>query len=59
MLLSQTKVTISKQYGGSTPKFDVNMLFEELGFILDEEQYQDAILTVDLFHTYLKRQQVS
>jgi vacuolar protein sorting-associated protein 13A/C len=51
-------VTISKQYGGSTPKFDVNMLFEELGFVLDEEQYQDAILTVDHFHTYLKRQQV-
>ncbi|KAI9289370.1 hypothetical protein BC943DRAFT_349025 [Umbelopsis sp. AD052] len=51
------KVIVNKQYGGSTPKFDVNMLFEELGFILDEEQYQDAILTVDLFHTYLKRQQ--
>ncbi|KAG2188293.1 hypothetical protein INT44_001046, partial [Umbelopsis vinacea] len=51
------KVIVNKQYGGSTPKFGVNMLFEELGFILDEEQYQDAILTVELFHTYLKRQQ--
>lgn len=53
------KVTISKQYGGPKPKFDVNLLFQELGFVLDEEQYQDAILTMDLFHASLKRQQVN
>ena len=52
------KVKLNKQYGGPTPKFDVNMLFEELGFVLNEEQYGDTILTVDQFHAALKRQQV-
>lgn len=34
------------------------MLFEELGFVLNDEQYDDTILTVDQFHAVLKRQQV-
>lgn len=36
----------------------MTLLFDELGFVLDDEQYRDALLMVDLFHFYLRQQQV-
>jgi Vacuolar sorting-associated protein 13, N-terminal len=35
----------------------LNLLFEELGFILDEEQYRDALMLVDLFHYFIRHQE--
>lgn len=37
---------------------DATLLFDELAFAIDNEQYNDAILMIDLFHSYLKKQKV-
>lgn len=50
------KVKLNKNYGGNIPKTDVTLLFEELAFGLDDHQYRDAILMIDLFHANLKKQ---
>ena len=39
------------------PKVKARLLFNELGFILDEEQYRDALMLVDLFHYFLRHQE--
>ncbi|KAI8144971.1 hypothetical protein BJV82DRAFT_536853 [Fennellomyces sp. T-0311] len=50
------KVKLNKQFGKDTAKTDVTLLFDELGICLDDHQYRDAILLVDLFHANLKKQ---
>ncbi|KAG0185188.1 hypothetical protein DFQ28_009826 [Apophysomyces sp. BC1034] len=50
------KVKLNKKYGSDVAKTDVTLLFDELAFALDDEQYRDAILMVDLFHANLKKQ---
>jgi vacuolar protein sorting-associated protein 13A/C len=35
------------------------MLFDELAFGLDDHQYRDAILMIDLFHANLKKRKVN
>lgn len=50
---------LNKIYGPEVAKTDVTLLFEELGIGLDDHQYRDAILLVDLFHDNLKKQKVS
>jgi vacuolar protein sorting-associated protein 13A/C len=50
---------LNKNYGGDIPKTDVTMLFDELAFGLDDHQYRDAILMIDLFHANLKKQKVN
>ena len=39
------------------PKFKARLLFEELGFIVDADQYRDALMLVDLFHYFLRHQE--
>ncbi|KAI8968414.1 hypothetical protein BDF20DRAFT_896210, partial [Mycotypha africana] len=50
------RIKLRKNFGGETPKIDASLLFDELCFTLDNEQYRDAILMIDLFHSYLKKQ---
>ncbi|OAD68026.1 hypothetical protein PHYBLDRAFT_57710 [Phycomyces blakesleeanus NRRL 1555(-)] len=50
------RVKLNKKFGGETPKVDSTLLFDELSFVIDDEQYRDAILMIDLFHSYLKKQ---
>ncbi|KAI7902142.1 uncharacterized protein BX663DRAFT_436105 [Cokeromyces recurvatus] len=50
------RVKLFKNFGGSTPKIDAALLFDELSFTVDNEQYRDTILMIDLFHSYLKKQ---
>jgi hypothetical protein len=50
---------LNKKYGGNVPKADVTLFFDELAFGLDDTQYRDAILMVDLFHANLKKQKVA
>jgi Vacuolar sorting-associated protein 13, N-terminal len=42
-----------------TPRFDVQLIFEEIGITLDDHQYRDAISLVDMYHVYLRKRQVS
>ncbi|KAI9302632.1 hypothetical protein BJ944DRAFT_290009 [Cunninghamella echinulata] len=51
------KVKLHKVYNNKQPKADITLLFDELAFGLDDEQYRDVLLLVDLFHRNLKKQQ--
>ncbi|KAI8340848.1 hypothetical protein BC941DRAFT_227149 [Chlamydoabsidia padenii] len=50
------KIKLNKSYGKDNAKIDTTLLFDELAFGLDDEQYRDALLLVDLFHSNLKKQ---
>ena len=40
------------------PKFDIELLFDEIGVSLDDNQYRDAISLVDMYHFYTRKHQV-
>lgn len=40
-----------------TPKFDIQLLFDEIGVLLDDNQYRDAISLVDMYHFYIRQHQ--
>ncbi|CAG8531072.1 22393_t:CDS:10, partial [Racocetra persica] len=48
---------IGRHFELNTPKTTAILLFDELGFIFDDEQYRDALLMTDLFHFYLRQQE--
>ncbi|KAL0077823.1 hypothetical protein F4703DRAFT_1910666 [Phycomyces blakesleeanus] len=50
------KIKLNKKFDNKVAKTDVTLLFDELAFSLDDDQYRDAILMVDLFHANLKKQ---
>lgn len=39
------------------PKIKARLLFDEFGFVLDEDQYRDALMLVDLFHFFIRHQE--
>ena len=39
------------------PKIKARLLFQELGFVIDEEQYRDALMLVDLMHYFVRHQE--
>lgn len=41
-----------------TPRFDVQLLFDELGVLLDDNQYRDVISLIDMYHFYIRQYQV-
>ncbi|KAF8453095.1 hypothetical protein BGX38DRAFT_1249760 [Terfezia claveryi] len=51
------RIEMSKEASRDTPKMKANLLFDEIGFVLDEDQYRDALMMVDLFHFYIRHQQ--
>lgn len=42
----------------NTPHFDVQLLFDEIGVALDDNQYRDTISLVDMYHVYMRQRQV-
>ncbi|EMC98060.1 hypothetical protein BAUCODRAFT_32061 [Baudoinia panamericana UAMH 10762] len=38
-------------------KMKARLLFNELGFLLDDHQYRDALMLVDLFHYFIRHQE--
>lgn len=41
------------------PRFDVQLLFNEIGVVLNDNQYRDAIMLMDMLHVYTRQHQVS
>lgn len=39
------------------PQMKARLLFDELGFVLDDHQYRDALMLVDLFHYFIRHQE--
>ncbi|PWZ02331.1 hypothetical protein BCV70DRAFT_172197 [Testicularia cyperi] len=51
------RLVMRKKMTPEIPKMDAQLLFEELGFALDDEQYRDVISVADLFHFYTRQAQ--
>ena len=41
----------------STPKFDIQVLFDEIGVVLDRDQYRDVLSLLEMYHVYVRRHQ--
>ncbi|OJJ40573.1 hypothetical protein ASPWEDRAFT_220427 [Aspergillus wentii DTO 134E9] len=39
------------------PAMKTRLLFDELSFVLDDDQYRDALMLVDLFHYFIRHQE--
>lgn len=50
-------VEIDKSGKLEKPKIKARLLFQELGFVLDDDQYRDALMLVDLFHYFIRHQE--
>lgn len=50
-------VELDKSGNIEKPKIKARLLFQELGFVLDEDQYRDALMMVDLFHYFIRHQE--
>ncbi|KAF2400738.1 vacuolar protein sorting-associated protein 13 [Trichodelitschia bisporula] len=48
---------IDKTGKADRPKIKAKLLFDELGFIIDSDQYRDALMLVDLFHYFIRHQE--
>ncbi|GAA6061937.1 hypothetical protein JCM10212_001505 [Sporobolomyces blumeae] len=48
---------VNKRADAQTAKIDAELLFNELGFVLDADQYRDALSMVDLFHFYTRQRE--
>ncbi|WFD42049.1 Vacuolar protein sorting-associated protein 13 [Malassezia psittaci] len=51
------KLVIRHQATKDTPAMDAQLVFDQIGFILDDEQYRDGICMMDLFHFYARQAQ--
>lgn len=51
------RLVMRKKMTPEVPKMDAQLLFEELGFAIDDEQYRDVISVADLFHFYTRQAQ--
>lgn len=50
-------IELDKSGRTDKPKIKARLLFQELGFILDEDQYRDALMLVDLMHYFIRHHQ--
>ncbi|SPQ24240.1 69ce8ed1-3762-4d61-b82d-7a61ebbcd3f7 [Thermothielavioides terrestris] len=53
----QAKIELDKTGSPQVPKFKANLLFDEIGLVLDDQQYRDALMMVDLFHYFIRHQE--
>ncbi len=51
----QGRLVMNHKVDANTPKTDAELLFKELGFVLDADQYRDVLSMVDLFHFYIRQ----
>ncbi|EFW98970.1 vacuolar protein sorting-associated protein vps13 [Grosmannia clavigera kw1407] len=53
----QAKVELDKTDDVQAPNFKANLIFDEIGVVLDDHQYRDALMMVDLFHYFTRHQE--
>lgn len=53
------QITMNHKLDKETPRFDVQLSFDEIGVLLDDNQYRDAISLIDMYHFYIRQHQVS
>lgn len=50
-------VEMDKSGKTDKPKIKARLIFEEIGFVLDDDQYRDALMMADLFHYFIRHQE--
>ncbi|KAL7419546.1 Vacuolar protein sorting-associated protein 13 [Cryptotrichosporon argae] len=53
----EARVILNKRMSSSVPKIDAQVIFDEIGVVLDRDQYRDALSVVDVFHFYRRTHQ--
>ncbi|CAI4219735.1 unnamed protein product [Parascedosporium putredinis] len=53
----QAKIELDKSGDLHVPKHKANLLFEEIGLVLDDDQYRDSLMMIDLFHYFIRHQE--
>ncbi|KZT02705.1 vacuolar protein sorting-associated protein 13 [Laetiporus sulphureus 93-53] len=51
------RIMMNHELTKDTPRFDVQLFFNEIGVLLDDNQYRDAISLVDMYHFYMRQHQ--
>jgi vacuolar protein sorting-associated protein 13A/C len=51
------RVIMNDKSDKDTPRLDVQLLFDQIGVALDDNQYRDAISLVDMYHVYMRQHQ--
>ena len=53
----QSKIEIDKSGKTDVPHMKAGLIFDEIGLVLDDDQYRDALMMVDLFHYFIRHQE--
>ncbi|KAH6673104.1 putative vacuolar protein sorting-associated protein 13 [Halenospora varia] len=53
----KAKIAMDKSGKVDRPHIKAGLIFDEIGLVLDDDQYRDALMMVDLFHYFLRHQQ--
>jgi hypothetical protein len=49
---------VNHHFNEEIPRYDVQLLFNEIGIVLDDNQYRDVISLVDMYRVYMRQHQV-
>jgi hypothetical protein len=49
---------VNHKFNEEIPRYDVQLLFDEIGIVLDDNQYRDVISLVDMYRVYMRQHQV-
>jgi vacuolar protein sorting-associated protein 13A/C len=53
----QAKLEMDKSGKIDRPHIKASLVFDEIGLVLDDNQYRDALMMVDLFHYFIRHQE--
>ncbi|KAF6839500.1 vacuolar protein sorting-associated protein vps13 [Colletotrichum musicola] len=53
----KAKIVLDKTGDVHVPKAKASLLFEEIGLVIDDDQYRDGLMMVDLFHYFIRHQE--
>src|ERR1700761_644325 len=48
---------LDKTGKANIPNIKARVLFDELGFVIDDDQYRDALMLINLFHYFIRHQE--
>jgi vacuolar protein sorting-associated protein 13A/C len=51
------KIELDKSGKIDRPHIKAGLVFDEIGLVLDDDQYRDALMMVDLFHYFIRHQE--
>nr|ODO02780.1 vacuolar protein sorting-associated protein vps13 [Cryptococcus depauperatus CBS 7855] len=53
----EARAIINKHMSNETPKYDAQVIFDEIGIVIDRDQYRDVLSVVDVFHFHRRTHQ--